>query len=125
MIVKTGRELILDDVYTKMSAGTWYVKIGTGTDIVMESDDDLINPIKTNDGTDLKILLSTSNCEKDVTNNAIKIELTIGNDTTVTNQTITEFGIFTNENKLFSRVIQEPVVIGPSASETLTYYLYL
>ena len=63
MIVKTGRELILDDVYTKMSAGTWYVKIGTGTDIVMESDDDLINPIKTNDGTDLKILLSTSNCE--------------------------------------------------------------
>ena len=125
MIVKTGRELILNDVYTKMSAGDWYVKIGTGTDIVMESDSDLINAIKTNGTTDLQMPLSTTNCTKDSANNAIKIELTISNTATVTNQIITEFGIFTDENKLFSRVIQEPVVIGPSSSETLTYYLYL
>lgn len=125
MIVKTGRELILDDIYTKIEAGNWYVKIGTGTDIVMESDNDLISPIQSEDGTDLQISLSTSNCIKDETNNAIKIVLSISNIPTVTNQIITEFGIFTNENKLFSRVIQEPVVIGPSSSETLTYYLYL
>ena len=120
MIVKTGRQIILNDVYTKMINDKWYVKIGTGTHIATEDDNDLNAPINT-----IKVVLSSSNCIKNVDTNSIRIDINIANEVDATNQIITEFGIFTNTNQLFSRVIQEPVVIGPSSSEILTYYLYL
>ena len=120
MIVKTGRQIILNDVYTKMINDRWYVKIGTGTSIATEDDNDLNAPINT-----INVILSSSNCIKNDDTNSIRIDINIANEVDVTNQIITEFGIFTDDDILFSRVIQEPVVIGPSSSEILTYYLYL
>lgn len=128
MIVKTGRNLLIQNLYDDMINNSWYISFGTGTSIVQESDTTI-----TNSEVDFKVSLSSTNTVLGPVSASnvydyIKISTSINNTSTTTAKTITEIGIFKEESEsdlLFARVIQEPVIIGPSTTEEIEYYLYL
>lgn len=128
MIVKTGRNLLIQNLYDDMINNSWYISFGTGTSIVQESDTTI-----TNSEVDFKVSLSSTNTVLGPVSASnvydyIKISTSINNTSTTTAKTITEIGIFKEESDsdlLFARVIQEPVIIGPSTTEEIEYYLYL
>lgn len=128
MIVKTGRNLLIQNLYDDMINNSWYISFGTGTSIVQESDTTI-----TNSEVDFKVSLSSTNTVLGPVSTSnvydyIKISTSINNTSTTTAKTITEIGIFKEESEsdlLFARVIQEPVIIGPSTTEEIEYYLYL
>lgn len=128
MIVKTGRNLLIQNLYNDMINNSWYISFGTGTSIVQESDTNI-----TDSDVDFKVSLSSTNTVLGPVSASnvydyIKISTSINNTSTTTAKTITEIGIFKEESDsdlLFARVIQEPVIIGPSTTEEIEYYLYL
>lgn len=127
MIVKTGRNLLIQNLYDDMINNSWYISFGTGTSIVQESDTTITN------SSIFKVSLSSTNTVLGPVSTSnvydyIKISTSINNTSTTTAKTITEIGIFKEESDsdlLFARVIQEPVIIGPSTTEEIEYYLYL
>ena len=64
----------------------------------------------------------------DASNNYMVIKTKLTNNTVTTAQTIKEIGLVLNgndDNELFSRVVHEPITIGPNMSSyTVTYYVY-
>lgn len=129
MIVKTGRNLLIQNLYDDMINNSWYISFGTGTSIVQESDTTITN------SSIFKVSLSSTNTVLGPVSTSnvydyIKISTSINNTSTTTAKTITEIGIFKTDEEfesdlLFARVIQEPVIIGPSTTEEIEYYLYL
>lgn len=58
-------------------------------------------------------------------NNCMIIKTKIPNEAVNTGQTIKEIGLVLSDNNLFSRVVHEPITIGPQMSSyTVTYYVY-